>query len=99
MAGGDTQLLLRALDAIRSDLRWIIFQNGYAKAQREQILRQTSTPTATDTPTATLFGKMKELYETGEFLTAIGRFLLRHLLKIPAIAVGVRECLRWLGLG
>ena len=73
MSGADIQSLLKALERIEKRLDISIFNDGYIKAQNDQILRSRST-TSTDTPTGML-SRLKEAWEAWEILGAIGRVM------------------------
>lgn len=111
MAGGDTQSILRALEKIQASLTYHTFQMGYIRHQNDMILRGRSTaPTDTRADTS-WFGKAKELYETGEFLSSIGRvagrlimpllspYIIAMLSGIGAMMIGAWKAVSrgWLG--
>ena len=98
---GDSQKPSYAGLQARLDL--IIFNQGYHKAQLNQILMRDSAKATAPITRTGILSDLKEAYEAGEILMSIGRGILgmlgRHWAKIPALAVGAREFLRWLGLG
>lgn len=90
------------------------FALGYIKAKL--CRQQTDISHIRDTTTAILtlvssrqdgmdtLSDLKKAWEMGEALTGLGRFLLRHWPKIPAVLMGIKEFLwpvlsKWLGLG